>query len=370
MTTNNKPRPEYPRPDFRRESFQNLNGEWAFAFDDADVGLDEKWYERFDLDRTITVRAADDGLNLELPRGKQYWKPESEGIFYTSSTGIWQTVWIEQVAGDHLKKVWITPDVDRKTIAVRMEFAGSGDKRVRVRLSLKGRELVDDTVRVHKNRASRAFRLDQSISLDWNHQETMVWTPENPVLFDLDFEVSVQGRVTDHVTSYCALRKVSVVNGKFIDFGGEQAVNCLFLYRGYEDTATQAALRVTFSDGSVINNVSFSGDGAVLKFDFEADEGLTITGGSLSEDSERGKVLTLNGGAKHSSSAGIDTDILSKTDWSDGMTIAFWVKAVNWNCMWWDDIGSFAGSFDQLRVYNKALSAEEVGSVMNTGAIK
>lgn len=93
MITNNQPRPEYPRPDFRRESFQDLNGEWAFAFDDEDV--------------------------------------------------------------------------DRKTIAVRTEFAGSGDKRVRVRLSLKGRELVDDTVRVHKNRADRAFRLDQSISLDW-----------------------------------------------------------------------------------------------------------------------------------------------------------------------------------------------------------
>ena len=301
MKNNNQPRPEYPRPNFRRESFQNLNGEWAFAFDDADVGLDEKWYDRFDLDRTITVpyvyqcelsgihdrgfhnvvwyqkrvairrepgcdrillhfgavdyqatvwvngrrvgehaggntpfvfdvtrevvpdgeniitvRAADDGFNLELPRGKQYWKPESEGIFYTPSTGIWQTVWIEQVAEDHLKKVWITPDVDRKTIAIRMEFAGNGDKQVRVRLSLKGNELVDDTIRVHKNRADRVFWLDQSISLDWNHQETMVWTPENPVLFDLDFEVSVLDQVKDRVSSYCALRKVSVTNGKFL----------------------------------------------------------------------------------------------------------------------------------------------------------
>ena len=38
MQTNNIPRPEYPRPDFRRESFQNLNGEWEFSFDDADAG--------------------------------------------------------------------------------------------------------------------------------------------------------------------------------------------------------------------------------------------------------------------------------------------------------------------------------------------
>ena len=64
-----------------------------------------------------------------------------------------------------------------------------------------------------------------------------------------------------------------------IDFGGEQAVNCIFLYRGYEDTATPAALKITFSDGSVINNVSFSGDSAeatILYFDTVMTRSLTI----------------------------------------------------------------------------------------------
>ena len=32
------PRPEYPRPQFVREKWLNLNGEWEFAFDDADEG--------------------------------------------------------------------------------------------------------------------------------------------------------------------------------------------------------------------------------------------------------------------------------------------------------------------------------------------
>ena len=50
------PRPEYPRPDFQRESWVNLNGEWQFAFDDADAGLREKWYQpgrAFDLRITV-----------------------------------------------------------------------------------------------------------------------------------------------------------------------------------------------------------------------------------------------------------------------------------------------------------------------------
>ncbi|MDT7807577.1 MAG: hypothetical protein QOJ70_1390 [Acidobacteriota bacterium] len=38
-------RPEYPRPQFVREAWLNLNGEWEFAFDDADEGLRLGWHE-------------------------------------------------------------------------------------------------------------------------------------------------------------------------------------------------------------------------------------------------------------------------------------------------------------------------------------
>ncbi|HOK45522.1 MAG TPA: hypothetical protein PLK67_06305, partial [Bryobacteraceae bacterium] len=37
------PRAEYPRPQFQREQWLNLNGQWEFEFDDANVGLDENW---------------------------------------------------------------------------------------------------------------------------------------------------------------------------------------------------------------------------------------------------------------------------------------------------------------------------------------
>lgn len=40
---NNIPRPEHPRPDFKRDTFYNLNGEWEFAFDDTECGLREGW---------------------------------------------------------------------------------------------------------------------------------------------------------------------------------------------------------------------------------------------------------------------------------------------------------------------------------------
>ena len=39
------PRPEYPRPQLRRQDWTNLNGEWRFAFDDADVGYEGDWQQ-------------------------------------------------------------------------------------------------------------------------------------------------------------------------------------------------------------------------------------------------------------------------------------------------------------------------------------
>ncbi|MGV3616060.1 MAG: glycoside hydrolase family 2 protein [Fimbriimonas sp.] len=54
--SNTLPRPEYPRPDFVRDAWQNLNGIWEFAFDDANHGLREEWFQPGKhFDRTITV---------------------------------------------------------------------------------------------------------------------------------------------------------------------------------------------------------------------------------------------------------------------------------------------------------------------------
>ena len=40
------PRSEYPRPQFKRDHFTCLNGEWDFMFDDDNIGLKEKWYRQ------------------------------------------------------------------------------------------------------------------------------------------------------------------------------------------------------------------------------------------------------------------------------------------------------------------------------------
>lgn len=50
------PRPEHPRPDFMRETFYNLNGQWQFGFDDRDVGVQQGWFQPgHKLETQITV---------------------------------------------------------------------------------------------------------------------------------------------------------------------------------------------------------------------------------------------------------------------------------------------------------------------------
>ena len=49
-------RPEHPKPQFERENWRNLNGEWDFCFDDGGSGL-ARGLAKADAvyDKTITV---------------------------------------------------------------------------------------------------------------------------------------------------------------------------------------------------------------------------------------------------------------------------------------------------------------------------
>jgi len=55
MINNSLPREEYPRPQFERAEWLNLNGEWNFKFDKENNGEKEKWYKKFDAEKKIIV---------------------------------------------------------------------------------------------------------------------------------------------------------------------------------------------------------------------------------------------------------------------------------------------------------------------------
>ena len=71
-----------------RLAVAHMGGQTPFS---ADITPLLRSKERF----VIEVEVEDDPFDLEMPRGKQYWKEKPGGIFYDRTTGIWQSVWLE-----------------------------------------------------------------------------------------------------------------------------------------------------------------------------------------------------------------------------------------------------------------------------------
>lgn len=69
---------------------------------------------------TLVVRAVDSWKDLTVPRGKQTWREEPWGIFYTRTTGIWQTVWLEPLPDAHIVDVYATASGPRARFEIEL----------------------------------------------------------------------------------------------------------------------------------------------------------------------------------------------------------------------------------------------------------
>ncbi|MUG64578.1 glycoside hydrolase family 2 [Paenibacillus campinasensis] len=162
---------------------------------------------------TVVVRAEDFSRDVTLPRGKQYWREKSESIFYTRTTGIWQSVWLEPVSPAHLRKVMITPDIDRNEIRIRTFVEGypaSGDLKVQVTVTFGNDRIAEDQYSLRSSEQLRAIGLGDFT----DHGQGRLWSPEHPNLYDVEFRLIQGGEVVDEVQSYFGMRKVSIEDGK------------------------------------------------------------------------------------------------------------------------------------------------------------
>ncbi|UZR97823.1 glycoside hydrolase family 2 protein [Chondrinema litorale] len=267
--------PEYPRPQMKRDNWQNLNGLWEyaivskneskptnfqgkilvpFAVESALSGVgktptkeDNLWYKTsftvsksmkrknvilhfgavdweteifvngkkvgshkggfdpFSFDITtyitksgsqeLTVKVWDPTSDGPQPRGKQVNRPE--GIWYTSVSGIWQTVWLEGVAPTYIKDIKNTPNISNNTITVATDIANAqaGDN-VKVTVLNGETELSAKTVEAGKE-----------VVITVTNPE--LWTPDNPHLYNLKIELLRKDKSLDAVESYFAMRSIT-----------------------------------------------------------------------------------------------------------------------------------------------------------------
>ncbi len=168
-----------------------------------------------DGENIIKVHARDFHQDLDIPRGKQYWKKESASIFYTATTGIWQSVWMEPVFEHYIKQVLITPLFDEKSVKFEYELENSMDYYLETEIYFKDKLAAKTSVMAQK-KGSYTVKLDEAALGAWNWVEDLAWTPETPRLFDVKYALIKENTVIDKVTSYFGMRKVSIENGKFL----------------------------------------------------------------------------------------------------------------------------------------------------------
>src|SRR5690606_6421456 len=101
-----------------REIGSHRGGYDPFSFDITDA-------LRREGENELIVRVWDPTDAGTQPRGKQVREPG--GIWYTPTTGIWQTVWIEPLAETWIDRLRITPDVDRGRVSVEWNAATTRD---------------------------------------------------------------------------------------------------------------------------------------------------------------------------------------------------------------------------------------------------
>lgn len=281
------PRPEYPRPQFVRANWLNLNGTWEYATDHGESGearslhnadgnftevitvpfcresrlsgigdtdfCDCIWYRKkvtlpdgwqsdgrrtllhigacdykttvwvngqyiddhiggyvsFSFDVTaalcdgeniITVRAEDHLRTHEQPVGKQSDAYKSYGCLYTRTTGIWQTVWLENLPENYIAHTKYYPDVDRQKLVIEVKTVGGDGLTLAAAATFEGKPMGQAETTVQGNKALLELPLS----------ELHLWEVGVGRLYDLSLSFG-----EDLVESYFGMRKIDCRNGFF-----------------------------------------------------------------------------------------------------------------------------------------------------------
>ncbi len=147
----------------------------------------------------IVVRVDDNTEDFQL-RGKQSINPQ--GIFYTQVSGIWQTVWMEEVDAAYIADLKITTDAGAGSITIKPEVGQSAAvKSLRI--------AVKDGDRVVAEASSTLEPMTITVP------QAKLWSPDSPQLYGLEISLlGEDGGVLDRVDSYAGIRSVGKTRGQ------------------------------------------------------------------------------------------------------------------------------------------------------------
>ena len=176
-----------------KKAGRHLGGYLPFSIDITEYLREENNY--------VTVKVRDFTDTSYHSRGKQ--KLNRGGMFYTAQSGIWQTVWMEQVPENYIANVKITPLYDHAAVMIQVDEAcpvktveQEQEKAIEYEVEITARKMWPV-------RAKGRIGTPLVVKLPYMRS----WSPEDPFLYDVSITMG-----DDKVDSYFAMRKIEVKN--------------------------------------------------------------------------------------------------------------------------------------------------------------
>ncbi|WP_225336368.1 glycoside hydrolase family 2 protein [Halomicrobium urmianum] len=183
--------------------FEAVDYEATVYVNGEEVGSHVGGYDHFAVDITdavsdvrrqeLIVGVADEteeGQTL----GKQH--PNDGPIWYTPTSGIWQSVWMEPVPSPHVTGLDTTPDLENERLALTVDATDAAADLT-----------VEATARADGETAATATGAPgEELSLSIPDPQT--WSPEDPFLYDVTVRLLRDGEAVDAVESYFGMRSI------------------------------------------------------------------------------------------------------------------------------------------------------------------
>jgi len=204
-------------------NFEACDWETRIWVDGKEVGTHMGGYDPFTFD--ITQSIGDKKIHELLvcvwdptdkgtqPRGKQVSSPGS--IWYTPTTGIWQTVWIEPVNESYISSFRTVTNTNG-TIIFKSDVKNGAEGSLSFIVKKEGKTI-----------ATATGNTDNEITVQI--KDPILWSPDRPFLYDISIELKKNNKIVDRVKSYTGIRKISI--GKTSDGFTRMLLNNDFVYQ-------------------------------------------------------------------------------------------------------------------------------------------
>lgn len=182
--------------------FGAVDQECEIFLNDISIGKHVGGYLPFSFDVTkaiylemvncLEVRATDQTEFSPHARGKQklYPKGKMDALFYTPSSGIWKSVWLECVPSTYITEVKVTPNYDKSSVNLHIS---TNKKSRNAQVEILFNYDVIETKRIPTN-------TDVTIPIE----SFKAWTPDTPHLYDVKIRCQ-----NDQIFTYFGMRKFS-----------------------------------------------------------------------------------------------------------------------------------------------------------------